>query len=244
MHAPAPDTLATPHGRPEAAAPTLGQGGASGRGGLVPDAPLPASGESFVRRLHPDEQDLVRHHLGRLDARSRRLRFGNCVNDAFIERYAEASIGLRGTVIALFVGGVVRGVAELHFTSRTGEEAEIAFSIEPDHQGQGHGTHLFGRILDAARNRGVRRLWLTCLSENRPILAIARKFGARVTVVGDEATAELGDQHPGPGSLSREFAEEGAASVLAMIDRRQRRFARLLRPFRRAAAPTATQSPN
>ncbi|MAU95739.1 MAG: GNAT family N-acetyltransferase [Fulvimarina sp.] len=237
MQASAPDTPSVPRDGSALAAPTIHRGASLFR------APLPAS-DSFVRRLHPDERDLVRQHLERLDPVSRRLRFGNCVNDAFIERYAGTSLDPGGVVLALFVEGVVRGVAELHFTSRSGDEAEVAFSIEPDHQGLGHGTHLFGRILDAARNRGVRRLWLTCLAENRRILAIARKFGARVTVIGDEATAEFADQHPGPGSLSREFAEEGAASVLAMIERRQRRFARLLRPFRRAAAPTATQSPN
>ena len=189
------------------------------------------AGDVLIRRLHPSEQHLVHHHLERLDPTSRRLRFGNAVNDGFLARYAEASLDLDGVVLGLFVDGTVRGVAELRFISKDREQAEIAFSIEPEHQGFGHGTHLFGRVIDAARNRGVRKIWLTFLAENRRIQAIARKFGATVTIIGDEATAELSNQHPGARSLSREWGEEIAAGIFAMIERQQRRLARLFEPF-------------
>ena len=178
-------------------------------------------------------------HLLRLDSASRRLRFGNSVNDGFIARYAQTSLDIDGVVLGLFVAGEVRGVAELRYTSRDGDQAEIAFSIEPAFQGAGHGSHLFGRIVDAARNRGVKRLWLTCLTENRRILAIARKHGAKITMFGSEATAELSEQHPGNASLSREWAEESNARVKAMIDRRQRQLARFFWPFTRREGATA-----
>lgn len=184
----------------------------------------------FTRRLHPGEHRLLERHLLRLDTLSRRLRFGNVVNDTFVSRYAETSLDVGGLVLGLFVDGEVRGVAELRFTTCDGDQAEIAFSIEPDFQGFGHGTRLFGRIVDAARNRGVRRLWLTCLAENRRILAIARRFGATVKLFGNEATAELLDQHPGQGSLTREWAEESTGQLIALIDQRRRRFAELLSP--------------
>ena len=44
-----------------------------------------------VRRLWAGETELYRQHLLRLDAESRRNRFGGAVSDEFIERYAELS---------------------------------------------------------------------------------------------------------------------------------------------------------
>ena len=43
-----------------------------------------------VRKLWVGESELYRQHLLRLDADSRRNRFGGAVSDEFIERYAEA----------------------------------------------------------------------------------------------------------------------------------------------------------
>ncbi|MBP0614923.1 GNAT family N-acetyltransferase [Jiella mangrovi] len=192
---------------------------------------MPAAEDVFTRRLHPGEWPFLQAHFERLDPASRRLRFGNAVTSAFIERYARNSFDADAVVLGLFVGGVVRGVAELRFISADRGEAEIAFSIERQCQGFGYGTRLFARMRDAARNRGVHRLWLTCLSENRRILAIAKKFGAKVTLLGNEATAEISGQHPGRGSLSREWVEETRAQIFEMIDQRQRRIERIFDPF-------------
>jgi L-amino acid N-acyltransferase YncA len=45
-------------------------------------------------------------------------------------------------------------------------------------QGAGLGRLLFQRLVDAARQLGVRRILLEILPENRPMLALAGRFGA------------------------------------------------------------------
>jgi len=46
-------------------------------------------------------------------------------------------------------------------------------------QGRGLGTRLLGSLLSEAKSDGVRRVFGTTLSENRTMLALARKLGFR-----------------------------------------------------------------
>src|SRR5262249_61436056 len=86
------------------------------------------SGGAF-RSLWIDETDLYRQHLLRLDARSRRNRFGGAVSDEFVRRYSGPS-ALNGAVIyGFFVEDVLRGAAELRLLARA-VEAEASISIE------------------------------------------------------------------------------------------------------------------
>ena len=185
---------------------------------------VPAPGERVhVRRLHAGEADLVAAHLKRLDGETRRLRFGNAVNDAFLDRYAALALGADTLVKGLFVEGDLRGIAELRFLTGSHEEAEGAFSIEPGFQGRGHGERLFARLIVAARNRGVRRLFLTCLRENRRMQAIARKHGADLSFDAGDVMAEITRPYADADSLAREWAEESEAFVFALVQWRRRR---------------------
>jgi GNAT superfamily N-acetyltransferase len=118
-------------------------------------APLISGGA--VRRLWVGETELYRQHLLRLDAESRRYRFGGAVSDEFIERYAEPSAFRDAVIYGFFVEGVLRGAAELRPLACAGE-AEAALSIERAWQSRGVGTVLLERVLLAARNRQIKRL--------------------------------------------------------------------------------------
>ncbi len=189
-----------------------------------------------VRRLHAHEADLFLLHLQRLPGETRRLRFGNSVNDTFLERYAELALGPDSLVKGLFVGGELRGVAELRFLTGSRDEAEGAFSIEPEFQGHGHGDRLFGRLVAAARNRGVRRIFLTCLRENRRMQAIAAKHGADLSFIAGDVTAEIVRPYADAKSLAREWADESEAYVFAMIEERGRHLRFFTEPLRRLVA--------
>ena len=69
------------------------------------DEPLISAGT--VRRLWIGETELYRQHLLRLDAQSRRNRFGGAVSDEFIRRYSEPS-ALNGAVIYGFLAFALR----------------------------------------------------------------------------------------------------------------------------------------
>lgn len=189
-----------------------------------------------IRRLHRGETDILRAHLLRLSPDARRLRFGNPVNDHFIDRYAAMALGDGSLVKGLFVDGGLRGVAELRFLSEDRDEAEGALSIEPDFQGHGHGGLLFSRLIAAARNRGVRRLFLTCLRENRRMQAIAARNGADLSFAAGEVTAEIRRPYADATSLSREWADESQAIVFALIDWRGDGLRALKEPLRRLQA--------
>ena len=61
----------------------------------------------------------------------------------------------------------MRAAAELKKLGDTwGREAEAAFSVEQPLQEHGIGTELMGRVIRAARNRGIQHLCVSCLAEN------------------------------------------------------------------------------
>ncbi|MCB8839178.1 GNAT family N-acetyltransferase [Aurantimonas sp. VKM B-3413] len=189
-----------------------------------------------IRRLAASESTLLFGHLQRLDPETRRMRFGSPVNDAFLQRYADFALGTDTLVKGLFVDGELRGIAELRFLTGRSDEAEGAFSIERNFQGRGLGGRLFGRLLTAAKNRGIRRLYLTCLRDNRRMQAIARHYGAELSFVEGDAVAELTGQRPDAASIAQEWAEESEAFVFAMIEWRQQSALMLFEPLRRLAA--------
>jgi GNAT superfamily N-acetyltransferase len=178
-----------------------------------------------VRKLWIGETILYREHMLRLDAESRRNRFGGAVSDDFIRTYSEPS-GLSDAVIhGFFVEGVLRGAAELRPLA-AGNEAEAAFSIEKPWQSHGVGTALLERTLLAARNRQIKLLHMTCLAENRRMQQLALKFDAELTFDFGSVVGEVEAPHPTPISVMREFVADSTGLATAMLDVQSR----LLKP--------------
>lgn len=185
-----------------------------------------------VRRLHSNETGLLAEHFQRLDPETRRLRFGNPVNDVFLDRYAALALGEDARVLGCFIAGSLRGVAELRFLNGDRREAEGAFSLEAEFQGLGLGDALFERLIAVARNRSVERLYLTCLRENRRMQRIAHHHGAELSFTGGDVMAEIRRPYADARSLAREWKDESEAFVFAMLEWRRRRFEFLTRPIR------------
>jgi acetyltransferase len=80
--------------------------------------------------------------------------------------------------------GVARYVKEHSSPS----EAEFAIVLSDDWQGRGLGTRLLRSLLIAAKIDGVRRVVGTTLSENRAMLAVARKLGFSLSADPGSAT--------------------------------------------------------
>lgn len=138
-------------------------------------------GRGEFRRLWLSERELFKHHLLRLDPLTRKQRFGTAVNDGFLENYAITTFGVGGMVYAYIEDGVVRGAAELRgLEDLVAQTGEAAFSVESGWRRRGIGSALFGRLITAARNRGIRTLYLTCLPENAAMRRMATKLEADV----------------------------------------------------------------
>ena len=161
----------------------------------------PALAKGTVRILHQQEElALLRGHLLRLDADSRRDRFHGFLNDSFIERYA-AKCADDGTVIIAYIeDGVVRGAAELHPPDQSSDAVpEIAFSVEARVRRQGVGSTLFRKLIAEARSRGYDSLRITTGAQNQAMRALANKFGAHLTFRHGESTGTIDlKQQPQP----------------------------------------------
>lgn len=187
--------------------------------------PLPDSG--LIRKMWIGEAARYRNHLLRLDPDSRHRRFGGGVSDAYIRNYVTPSMWLDAVVHGFFVNGTLRGAAELRpIGGRLSKQAEAAFSVEKDWQSHGVGSALLERTLLTARNRGVAHLHMACLSDNRRMQQLARKFDAELTFDFGSVVGEVESPHPTPLSVVREWVSDGHGFATAILDAQSR----MLRP--------------
>jgi GNAT superfamily N-acetyltransferase len=182
---------------------------------------LPEGG--VIRKLWIGETQKYRDHVLRLDAESRRNRFAGGVSDDFIQRHAELTGGLDAIVHGFFIGGMMRGAAELRpLGLRFPRQAEVAFSVEKPWQSHGVGSALLRHTLLAARNRGYRHLHMACLADNRRMQQLARKFAAELTFDFESVIGEVEASRPTPLSLMRELMSDGHSFATAMLDLQSR----------------------
>ena len=176
-----------------------------------------------IRKLWPTETTAFRDHLLRLDPDSRRLRFAHGVSTAFIEDYAGRMNDMGSIVFGYVEGNDVRAAAELRkLGDRWGTEAEAAFSVEKTHQDHGLGTELMGRVIRSARNRGIHRLYMSCLAENSKMQAIARKHEAELKFEYGEVIGEILPQSPNYFSLLAEAVEDRVGYMMTVFDLQKR----------------------
>jgi len=183
--------------------------------------PLPDGG--LIRKLWPGETDAYRDHLLRLDSDSRHTRFSGAVADQVIADHAATAHGVDVVVHGFFVDGTLRGAAELRqIGPMFSRAAEAAFSIEKPWQSHGVGSALLERTLLSARNRGIKRLHMQCLANNRRMQQLARKFEAELTFDYGSVIGEVDPPRFTALSLMREWMADGqgvASAMLAMQER-------------------------
>lgn len=176
-----------------------------------------------IRKIWPSEREKFRGHLLRLDNVSRRMRFGMSVNDDFIEDYAARADGLNSVVYGYFDGDDVRAASELRpLGSSVSGESEAAFSVEQPYQNSGIGTALLGRTIRSARNRGVRRLYMNCLAENRKMQRIARKYDADLQFELGDVVGEVAPSKASYATFWKEVVDDEMGFVMAILELQKR----------------------
>ena len=183
----------------------------------APDRHRPTARSGALRRLWATETRTFKNHLLRLDPDSRRLRFSGAVSDDFVIDYANNALRRALGVFGYFVDGELRGVSELHgaMYARTGE---AAFTVEPAFQGSGVGTRLMGRVVLAARNRGMRHLVVSCLRENARMQKIAARHEADISFEPGEVIGTLRPKRADGFSLFQETVAETEGLARAFVD--------------------------
>ncbi|MGE5203406.1 MAG: GNAT family N-acetyltransferase [Acidobacteriota bacterium] len=146
----------------------------------------------IFRKLWRGESTLLRDHLTRLDVEGRLFRFGHAVSDERIDDYCASTDWRTSVVLSAWIGGTMRAAGELKILKGSWPpSAEVALSVERHFDSHGIGSELFRRLLVVARNRGIRRIYMLCLSENDRMLRIARKAIPDLRIGGDQIEGEI-----------------------------------------------------
>ena len=178
---------------------------------------LPEGG--VIRKLWVGEAAKFRDHMLRLDPASRNRRFAGGVSDDFIRKYADLSQSLDAVIHGFFIGGMMRGAAELRpLGVRFPRQAEAAISIEKPWQSHGVGSALLERTLLAARNRGIKLVHMACLAGNARMQQLARKFEAELSFDRGSVVGEVAAPQATPLSILREMVADGHGFAAAMLD--------------------------
>ncbi len=148
--------------------------------------------QECVRELSPTQLFHFQWHLLRLEDGCRRSRFGSPTSDAFLREYGARVDGCNAVVLGCFVDGHMRGAVELRSLQNDWcGKAEIAFSVEKAWQGKGIGKALMAAVVEAARDRGIERLLLTCHTLNQRMQRVTESAEARIGFEGCECFAEI-----------------------------------------------------
>ena len=152
-------------------------------GVLIPIAPLSVAHLPAILK-----------HLLALSERDRYLRFGYTATDEHIHRYVGGLNFDRDEIYGIFNGNLdIVAMAHLALMKEPGRESSCEFgvSVLAHARGRGYGARLFERAVIHARNEKVYQMYIHALSENAPMIRIARKGGARIERDGAETDAFL-----------------------------------------------------
>jgi GNAT superfamily N-acetyltransferase len=208
----------------------------------ISQKPLPAApttargGHSYpwipIRSLVEADRPAVLRHLLALDDRDRYLRFGHLATDEQVQRYVEGIDFAHDEVFGVFNRRLeLVATAHLAYGSGAPEDgagAEFGVSVARHLRGRRLGERLFAHAELHARNRGVHTLVVHALSENAPMLRIARQAGATVERHGAESQALVRLPPDNLASHVEALVGEGAAGLDYRIKREVKRVDRLL----------------
>ena len=147
-----------------------------------------------IRSLGPGHRDRIAAHLRALDADDRYLRFGYMATDEQVERYVTGLNFERDEIFGIYNRKLeLIAVAHLAFSDQPEHRscAEFGVSVLKKVRGRGFGSRLFERAVIHARNEGVELLFIHALTENTPMIRIARNAGATLERSGSETDAHL-----------------------------------------------------
>lgn len=114
-----------------------------------------------------------------LDQESRALRFMSAVNDYAILDFCDNATPEFVLSCNDEDTGEIIGVGEIHKLQKDGE-VELALSVKPERQGQGHGGKIFEEAVSEAARRGFRRMKVYFADRNTAVLHLCRNYGASI----------------------------------------------------------------
>jgi RimJ/RimL family protein N-acetyltransferase len=174
-------------------------------------ATLPAT------RLREAHREQLASHFLRLDAEDRRLRFGAPLGDDALRAYVARIDFVHDGAFAV-QDEALEIVAAVHVAGYH-DCAELGLSVLGPARGKGLGGALFRRAVTYLRNRGVREVFVHCLSENAAMMHLARANAMRLVADGSESDARLALAPPDAATYLAEWTEEQQSQALQSFRR-------------------------
>ena len=149
--------------------------------------------EVLIRPMHPGDAEAERAFIIGLSPQTRRYRFQeqfSAPSDALVAQLVDIDHANDEAFAAL---ATVDGCEHIVGVSRYAvgslpEECEIAVTVLDAWQGQGLGTALMRTLIDAARERGIKRMVSLDFAENSEMAHLAHHLGFTTTPDPDDRT--------------------------------------------------------
>jgi RimJ/RimL family protein N-acetyltransferase len=172
--------------------------------------------KTIVKELSCVDREMIEDHFLALASADRRLRFGGSLNDDAVRSYV-TNIDFERDAVFGVLDDELQLIAAAHL-ARDDRHAEIGVSVLPEHREQGIGASLLRRGHVHARNWGVDKLFMQCLTENSSMMHLARKNGMDIAAASGEADAYLTLAPPNTMTYMSEVFEQ----QLALADSRMK----------------------
>jgi ribosomal protein S18 acetylase RimI-like enzyme len=190
---------------------------------------------STVRLGERDRASLVAHFTA-LDGEDRRLRFGASISDEGLRQYV-ARIDFERDGLFAVQDEALRILAVVHVAvtgagAASEASAELGLSVLPSFRAQGLGSALFARAVIHLRNRGLREVFVHCITENAAMMHLARRHGMRVMYSGSETDARLELAPPTAQSFVNEWLVEQQGRTIRVLRENALTTQRMLGAFR------------
>ena len=169
----------------------------------------------------------ILQHLLALSEHDRYLRFGYTATDEHIQRYVAGLKFERDEIYGIFnIELQIIAMAHLALMKDAGRvfSSEFGVSVSAHARGRGYGARLFERAVIHARNEKVYQMYIHALSENAPMIRIARKGGAKIERDGSETEAFLSLPKRNLDSRVTEFVADQYAKTNYSIKEDAKRF--------------------
>jgi acetyltransferase len=149
-----------------------------------------------IRPIRPEDEPLIIELHGRHSEHTIRMRFFSLVKtlsrDSLI-RLCHLDYDREMALAAVkesAEGAMIVGVSRYYLHPETGA-AEFAVVVQDSHQRQGLGRHLLKRLVEIAKEKGVRKLYGQVLRENGPMLALTASLGFSAPATVDDGVVKV-----------------------------------------------------
>ena len=143
-----------------------------------------------IRPIRPADAALYPEFLRKMSPEDMRLRFfgvGKAFSDKLLIRLTQLDYDRDIAFVALERNGALGGVARLS-SDPDHDVAEYALMVRSDLQGHGLGWAMLHRLIEYAKEDGLKRIEGLVLSENAAMLKMCREVGFHLTTDPDDAT--------------------------------------------------------